>query len=55
MDLAFGATEASVAPPVGVVSDRSNGICCGVLGCFKNASQTLKKKKNSILKLPTKE
>jgi hypothetical protein len=29
-------------PPVTVVSDRSNGICCGVPGCFKNAAQTLK-------------
>jgi hypothetical protein len=43
MDLAFGATEdAGAPPPVTVVSDRSNGICCGVLGCFKNAAQTLK-------------
>jgi hypothetical protein len=42
MDLAFGATEASVAPPVGVVSDRSNGFCCGVLGCFETAAQTYK-------------
>jgi hypothetical protein len=42
MDLAFGATEDAGGPPVAVVSNRSNGICCGVLGCFKNASQTLK-------------
>jgi hypothetical protein len=42
MDLAFGATEDVGGPPVAMVSDRSNGICCGVLGCFKNASQTLK-------------
>jgi hypothetical protein len=42
MDLAFGATEASVAPPVGVVSDRSNGFCCGMLGCFETAAQTHK-------------
>jgi hypothetical protein len=42
MDLAFGATEDSGSPPVAVVSDRSNGICCGLLGCFKNAAQTLK-------------
>jgi hypothetical protein len=42
MDLAFGATEASVAPPVGAVSDRSNGFCCGVLCCFEVAVQTHK-------------
>jgi hypothetical protein len=42
MDLTFGPTEGSTGPPVAVVGDRSNGICCGVLGCFKNAAQTLK-------------
>jgi hypothetical protein len=42
MDLAFEATEGSTAPPVGVVSDRSNGFCCGVLCCFETAVHTLK-------------
>jgi hypothetical protein len=42
MDLAFGATEGSTLPPVGVVSDRSNGFCCGVLCCFENGVQTYK-------------
>jgi hypothetical protein len=42
MDLAFRAAEDSGGPPVAVVSNRSNGNCCGVLGCFKNAAQTLK-------------
>jgi hypothetical protein len=42
MDLAFGPTEGSTGLPAAVVRDKSNGICCGVLGCFKNATQTLK-------------
>jgi hypothetical protein len=42
MDLAFGATDSTGVLSDGVVSCRSNGICGGVLCCFKTAAETHK-------------